>query len=83
MLGVEKKGDAEIQVQIRLESPPFHADGTRATNLPTLVDAKGEGYQLGTFINATILVDGVELLAALFHPHRFGHRLPDGARRIG
>jgi iron complex transport system substrate-binding protein len=28
------------------------------------------------------LVDGVELLAALFHPHRFGHRLPDGARRI-
>jgi len=28
------------------------------------------------------LVDGVELLAALFHPHRFGHRFPDGARRI-
>ncbi len=28
------------------------------------------------------LVDGVELLAALFHPLRFGHRLPDGARRI-
>jgi len=28
------------------------------------------------------LVDGVELLAALFHPHRFGRRLPDGARRI-
>jgi len=28
------------------------------------------------------LVDGVELLAALFHPHRFGHRIPDGARRI-
>jgi len=29
------------------------------------------------------LVDGVELLVSLFHPHRFGHRLPDGARRIG
>lgn len=28
------------------------------------------------------LVDGVELLAALFHPHRFGSRLPEGARRI-
>jgi hypothetical protein len=46
VLGVEKKGDGEVQVQIRLESPPFHADGTRATSLPTLVDAKGEGYQL-------------------------------------
>ena len=29
------------------------------------------------------LVDGVELLAALFHPHRFGHRIPHSARRIG
>ena len=28
------------------------------------------------------LVDGVELLAALFHPHRFENRLPEGARRI-
>ncbi len=28
------------------------------------------------------LVDGVELLAALFHPRRFEHRLPDGARKI-
>jgi iron complex transport system substrate-binding protein len=28
------------------------------------------------------LVDGVELLAALFHPHRFGKRFPEGARRI-
>lgn len=28
------------------------------------------------------LVDGVELLAALFHPHRFGKRFPGGARRI-
>ncbi|TAL10468.1 MAG: cobalamin-binding protein [Nitrospirae bacterium] len=28
------------------------------------------------------LVDGVELLAALFHPSRFGNRLPEGARRI-
>lgn len=28
------------------------------------------------------LVDGVELLAALFHPHRFGQRFPGGARRI-
>jgi hypothetical protein len=46
VLGVEKKGDGEVQVQIRLESPPFHADGTRASSLPTLVDAKGEGYQL-------------------------------------
>lgn len=28
------------------------------------------------------LVDGIELLAALFHPRRFGNRLPEGARRI-
>lgn len=28
------------------------------------------------------LVDGVELLAALLHPSRFGNRLPEGARRI-
>lgn len=28
------------------------------------------------------LVDGLELLAALFHPHRFGHRVPAGASRI-
>lgn len=28
------------------------------------------------------LVDGVELLAALFHPHRFGKRLLAGAHRI-
>jgi len=28
------------------------------------------------------LVDGVELLAALFHPRRFGNRLPGGARRV-
>jgi len=28
------------------------------------------------------LVDGVELLAALLHPHLFGNRLPDGACRI-
>jgi iron complex transport system substrate-binding protein len=28
------------------------------------------------------LVNGVELLAALFHPERFGNRLPDGARRV-
>jgi len=27
------------------------------------------------------LVDGVELLAALFFPHRFGNRIPEGARR--
>jgi iron complex transport system substrate-binding protein len=27
------------------------------------------------------LVDGVELLAALFFPHRFGNRVPEGARR--
>ncbi len=46
VLGVEKKGDAEVQVQIRLESPPLLADGTRAASVPTLVDAKGEGYQL-------------------------------------
>ena len=28
------------------------------------------------------LVDGVELLAALLHPHRFGNRFPEGARRV-
>lgn len=28
------------------------------------------------------LVEGVELLAALFHPHRFENRLPEGACRI-
>lgn len=28
------------------------------------------------------LVDGLELLAALFHPHRFEHRVPEGARRL-
>ena len=28
------------------------------------------------------LVDGVELLAALFFPHRFGNRIPEGARRV-
>jgi iron complex transport system substrate-binding protein len=28
------------------------------------------------------LVDGLELLAALFHPHRFNHRVPAGACRI-
>jgi iron complex transport system substrate-binding protein len=28
------------------------------------------------------LVDGIELLAALLHPHFFGNRLPDGACRI-
>lgn len=28
------------------------------------------------------LVDGIELLAALLHPRRFGNRLPEGARRI-
>jgi len=28
------------------------------------------------------LVDGIELLAALFHPHLFGGRLPEGACRI-
>jgi iron complex transport system substrate-binding protein len=28
------------------------------------------------------LVDGVELLAALFHPHRFGNHLPEGARLV-
>lgn len=28
------------------------------------------------------LVDGVELLAALFFPHRFGNRIPEGTRRV-
>lgn len=28
------------------------------------------------------LVDGVELLAALFHPHRLGNRIPEGARQL-
>ena len=28
------------------------------------------------------LVGGIELLAALFHPHLFGNRLPEGACRI-
>lgn len=28
------------------------------------------------------LVDGLELLAALFHPHRFAHRMPAGACRV-
>ncbi len=28
------------------------------------------------------LVDGVELLAVLFHSHRFGKRFPEGARRV-
>ena len=28
------------------------------------------------------LVDGVELLAALFFPHCFGNRIPEGARRV-
>jgi iron complex transport system substrate-binding protein len=28
------------------------------------------------------LVDGIELLAAMFHPDHFGNRLPEGARRI-
>ncbi len=28
------------------------------------------------------LVDGVEILAALFHPHRFGNRVPEGALRV-
>jgi hypothetical protein len=46
VLGVEKKGDGEVQVQLRVETPPMQRDGTRAASLPTLVDAKGEGYQL-------------------------------------
>jgi hypothetical protein len=46
VLGVEKKGDGEIQIQLRLESPPFQADGSRAASLPRLLDAKGEAYQL-------------------------------------
>jgi hypothetical protein len=46
ILGVEKKGDGEVQVQLRLESPAFEQNGTRAASLPSLVDAKGESYQV-------------------------------------
>jgi hypothetical protein len=46
ILGVEKKGDGEVQVQMRLESPAFEQNGTRAASLPSLVDAKGESYQV-------------------------------------
>src|SRR5207244_16490 len=46
VFAVEKKGDGEVQVQLRLESPPPQADGLRAANLPALLDAKGESYQL-------------------------------------
>jgi hypothetical protein len=46
VLGVEKKGDGEVQVQLRQEIPAFAQNGTRAASLPTLVDAKGESYQV-------------------------------------
>jgi hypothetical protein len=46
ILGVEKKGDGEVQVQMRQEIPAFEQNGTRAASLPSLVDAKGESYQV-------------------------------------
>ena len=46
IFAVEKKGDGEVQVQLRLESPPPQASGARAASLPALLDAKGESYQV-------------------------------------
>jgi hypothetical protein len=46
ILAVEKKGDGEVQVQLRLESPPPRGGDVRAASLPELLDAKGESYQL-------------------------------------
>lgn len=42
---VEKKGDAEVQIQLRLETPPAQGDVLPA-GVPALLDAKGDRYQL-------------------------------------
>jgi hypothetical protein len=42
---VEKKGDGEVQIALRMETPLALA-GVRAATYPALVDAKGESYQL-------------------------------------
>ena len=46
VFAVEKKGEGDVQVQMRLTSPAFVADGVRAASLPALVDVKGESYQV-------------------------------------
>jgi len=46
VFAVEKKGDGEVQIQLRLENPPFQAGNIQPASVPALVDAKGESYQL-------------------------------------
>jgi hypothetical protein len=68
ILAVEKKGDGEVQIQLRQESPPFQADGSRAASLPRLLDAKGDAYQLvqvparGRRTNGRVLTQELTLL---------------------